>query len=252
MTRSTPRFRFTLPEYTDADLLTRDCTGLEHGEFMPRIKSVGIRRFKRLENVTVQLNDATLLIGANNSGKSSILQAIHFAVSIAQTARLIGEGVSWRNDAFELSFNPSQLIYTPVADVLSLATGGTLQEPRPTQIEVEFLDDTDTRCIVGLRRGRNRNIAVSIVGRAIGERLMDLENPFTVYAPGLAGVPREERYMSAGVVRRTVARGDANLALRNVLRMLRADNADEELDIDYRSPVKQENNREHFRLRSLT
>jgi energy-coupling factor transporter ATP-binding protein EcfA2 len=199
---------------------------------MPRIKSVGIRRFKRLENVTVQLNDATLLIGANNSGKSSILQAIHFAVSIAQTARLIGEGVSWRNDAFELSFNPSQLIYTPVADVLSLATGGTLQEPRPTQIEVEFLDDTDARCIVGLRRGRNRNIAVSIVGRQIGERLMDLEHPFTVYAPGLAGVPKEERYLSAGVVRRTVARGDANLALRNVLRMLRADNASWDLFIE--------------------
>jgi len=173
-----------------------------------------------LQSIAVPLDDTTLLIGANNSGKSSILQAFHFAVSIAQTARLVGEGVSWRSDAFELSFNPSQLIYSPVADVLSLATGGTLQEPRPTQIEVEITDDTDARVIVGLRRGRNRNIAISIVGRQIGERLMDLENPFTIYAPGLAGVPKEERYLSPGVVRRTVARGDANLALRNVLRML--------------------------------
>lgn len=189
---------------------------------MPRITSVSIRRFKRLQEVTIALNDATLLIGANNSGKSSILQAIHFAVSIAQSARLIGEGLSWRNDAFELSFNPSQLIYSPVADVLSLATGGTLQEQRPTQIEVAFQDDAGSRCTVGLRRGRNRNIAVSIVGRGVGERLMDLENPFTVYAPGLAGVPKEERYLSPGVVRRIVARGDANLALRNVLRMLHA------------------------------
>ena len=74
---------------------------------------------------------------------------------------------------------------------------------------------------MGLRRGRNRNVAVSIIGRKLSERLMDLENPFTVYAPGLAGVPKEERYLSPGVVRRFVARGDANLALRNVLRMLR-------------------------------
>jgi hypothetical protein len=51
---------------------------------------------------------------------------------------------------------------------------------------------------------------------------MDLENFFTVYAPGLAGVAKEERYLSPGVVRRIVARGDANLALRNVLRMLHA------------------------------
>jgi energy-coupling factor transporter ATP-binding protein EcfA2 len=192
---------------------------------MPRITSVTVRRFKRLEEVQISLGDVTLLIGANNSGKSSILQAIHFAVSIAQTARLVGEGVPFRNDAFQVSFNPTQLIYSPVADVLSLATGGTLQEQRPTQIEIEFLDDTGARCTVGLRRGRNRNIAVSIVGRQLGEMLMDLEHPFTVYAPGLAGVPKEERYLSPGVVRRIVARGDANLALRNVLRMLRADAA---------------------------
>jgi AAA ATPase domain len=51
---------------------------------------------------------------------------------------------------------------------------------------------------------------------------MSLGEPFTVYAPGLAGVPKEERYMSPGVVRRIVARGDANLTLRNVLRMLKS------------------------------
>jgi recombinational DNA repair ATPase RecF len=97
---------------------------------MTRLRSVAIRRFKQIEQIELPLADVTLLIGANNSGKSSILQAIHFAVSIAQTARLVGEGVTWRQDTFELSFNPSQLLYSPVADVLSLATGGTLLEPR--------------------------------------------------------------------------------------------------------------------------
>jgi hypothetical protein len=40
-----------------------------------------------------------------------------------------------------------------------------------------------------LRRGPNRNIAVSIDGRNTGEQLMAVDKPFTVYAPGLAGVP---------------------------------------------------------------
>src|SRR5215203_1786342 len=124
---------------------------------MTRLTSVTIRRFKRIEEVSIPLDDVTLLIGANNSGKSSVLQALHFAVSIAQTARLVGEGVSWRQDAFELSYNPSQLLYSPVADVHSLATGGTLQEPRETQIEIELRADDGNRSIVGLRRGRNRN-----------------------------------------------------------------------------------------------
>lgn len=190
---------------------------------MTRLTSVAIRRFKRIEEIEIPLEDVTLLIGANNSGKSSILQAIHFAVSIAQTARLVGEGVAWRQDTFELSFNPSQLLYSPISDVLSLATGGTLLEPRASQIEIEFRAEDGQSTIVGLRRGRNRNIAVSIAGRSIGEQLMDLSQLFTVYAPGLAGVPKDERYMSPGVVRRIVARGDANLTLRNVLRMLYED-----------------------------
>lgn len=190
---------------------------------MPKLKTVTIRRFKRLEHLELELGDVTLLIGANNAGKSSILQAIHFAVSIAQSARLIGEGLAWRQDAFELSINPAQLLYSPVSDVLSLATGGELLEPRPSQIEIEFEDDTGARCTVGLRRGRNRNIAVSIVGRAIGEKLMSLAEPFTVYAPGLAGIPKDERLLSPGLVRRIVARGDANLTLRNVLRLLHRD-----------------------------
>jgi hypothetical protein len=50
---------------------------------------------------------------------------------------------------------------------------------------------------------------------------MAVHRPFTIYARGLAGVPKEERYLSPGVVRRIVARGDANLTLRNVLRMLK-------------------------------
>lgn len=187
---------------------------------MSTIDSVTIRRFKQLREITVPLKDTTILIGANNSGKSSILQSIHFAVSIAQTAKLVGEGVSWARDAFEVSFNPTQLIYSPIADVMALAFGGSLQEPRTERVEVDIQTAAGDRCVVGLRRGRNRNIAVAIEGRVLGEKLMDRVNPFSVYAPGLAGVPKDERFMSPGAVRRIVARGDANLVLRNVLLML--------------------------------
>jgi hypothetical protein len=45
-----------------------------------------------------------------------------------------------RSDAFELSFNPAELIYSPAADVLS-GYRGTFEEPRPDQIEIEFLSD---------------------------------------------------------------------------------------------------------------
>jgi energy-coupling factor transporter ATP-binding protein EcfA2 len=192
---------------------------------MDKVKQVTVRRFKRLQQVTVKLGEVTLLIGANNSGKSSVLQALHFAVAIAQSAKLVGEGVSWANDRFELSLNPAQLLYSPVSDVMSLANGGTLQESRASRVEIEFETEAGERTVVGLKRGRNRNVSVAIEGRALGEKFMSIERPFTIYAPGLAGIPKEERYLSPGVVRRLVARGDANLVLRNVLLMLSSDAA---------------------------
>ena len=187
---------------------------------MPRLSSISIRRFKRLEEFVLPLQDTNILIGSNNSGKSSVLQAIHFAVSVAQSAQLLG-GVSWQQDKYQLSFNPSQLLYSPVADVMTLATGGNLVEDANKRVEVEFTSDQGQKCTVAVRRGRNRNIAVAIEGRQLGEQLQNIQQPFSVYAPGLAGVPREELFMSPGRVRRIVARGDANLVLRNVLLMLR-------------------------------
>lgn len=185
-----------------------------------QIKSVSIERFKQLESFELDLKDTTVLIGANNSGKSSALQALHFAVSVAQTAKLVGEGVNWATDKFQVSFNPTQLLYSPIADVLSLAHGGQLQEKAGSHIEIGIECSDGTKCVVTVRRGRNRNIAVVLQGKNLGERLMDLAKPFTIYAPGLAGIAKEERYQSPGVVRRIVARGDANLVLRNVLLML--------------------------------
>lgn len=186
-----------------------------------QIESIIIKRFKQLAEFHLDLKEPTVLIGANNAGKSSALQALHFAVSIAQTAKLVGDGVNWAKDKFQVSFNPTQLLYSPVADVLSLSHGGPLQEPSESQIEISVTCKDGTKCTVSVRRGRNRNIAVVVEGRALGERLMDLTSPFTIYAPGLAGIAKEERFQSAGVVRRVVARGDANLVLRNVLLMLK-------------------------------
>jgi hypothetical protein len=49
---------------------------------------------------------------------------------------------------------------------------------------------------------------------------MTLANPFTVYAPGLAGVPKEERYMSPGGGPRPTARCGAatNIPTRALIR----------------------------------
>ena len=95
---------------------------------MSRLKSVTVKRFKRLSEVKIDLGTTTLLIGANNAGKSSLLQAIPFAVSLAQSAKLVG-GVAWRDGKYELSFSQTQVLYCPVSGAMTLAFGGTLRDP---------------------------------------------------------------------------------------------------------------------------
>ena len=182
---------------------------------MADVRSIRIRRFKLIENVALDLAPAIVLVGANNSGKSSILQALHFATSAAQSARL-ARGPNWQGEVYGVGFRPEQLIYTPTAEFWALGCP-RFGERRDTWIEVEIEETDGRRCLVAIGPGRNGNVSLRIEGRELGERIQDISGPYTVYAPGLAGIARSEPSLSQGVIRRTVARGDANLVLRNVL-----------------------------------
>lgn len=50
-----------------------------------RLKSIVIERFKRLERVEFDVDGVNVLIGGNNSGKSTIIQAVHFAFTLFQS-----------------------------------------------------------------------------------------------------------------------------------------------------------------------
>jgi len=55
----------------------------------------------------------------------------------------------------------------------------------------------------------------------------NLETPFSVFSLGLAGIAKTEQYLSDGVLLRAIARGDANLVLRNnLLRLWNTDKWD--------------------------
>lgn len=55
----------------------------------------------------------------------------------------------------------------------------------------------------------------------MGARLESMEHPYSVVAPGLAGIPAYEECRSQGIVQRAAAKGDVNSVFRNVLWLLR-------------------------------
>jgi len=190
------------------------------------INYVSLRQFKQISEATLSLGPINVLVGGNNSGKSCILQGIHFGISLAQA----------RREAGVQQFPPERLRYCPTDDFLDLHHGRRLTEGT----KIDFLYSTTSdgggdRADVTLQRGRNGVVSAVSSGGPLLEAMSDPRGFFSIYVPGLAGITIREEYRSDAVVSNGIARGDANLYLRNVLlrierSQIRKERFDEYLD----------------------
>lgn len=145
------------------------------------LSKVKIKRFKNIAETTLDLDRINVLVGTNNSGKSSILQAIQFAVSVAQTTSTF-ENAKWyltgsKADHLQTSISPTQLIYSPLRDVYALALNRDLREDENYAIKVEFEEEVSgNRSEIIVKKGRNRNIAIEIIGNKLGQKLQSIED----------------------------------------------------------------------------
>jgi predicted ATPase len=186
------------------------------------IEKITIERFKNIKKIELPLENINILVGSNNAGKSSILQSIQFAVAIAQTTSLDEfRSTKWKSDKLSTSLTANQIIYSPIKDIYSLGNGGTLSQNKDQAISVRFKDkDSANSATFLLRKGRNKNLLTEIEGQTLGNPIRDLNNPYSIYVPGLSGIPAFEELKSEGLVRRFAAKGDANNVFRNILWLL--------------------------------
>ncbi len=187
------------------------------------VTEVHIQRFKALKDLRIPLKRLTVLTGPNNAGKSSVLQAIQFATSIAQSAATYSTALKSGTLAAE------QLLYSPLRDVAALSPDMRFTQKPANAIGVtlsaELVPGAPEQCTVSVRRGKNANVSYNVNDNTPGQRISDLTSPFSVFVTGLAGIPRQEELRSEGLVRKAAARGDANSVLRNVLWLLGRDAA---------------------------
>ncbi len=181
------------------------------------ISSIKIERFKSIDELEVPLAGITVLIGSNNAGKSTIQQAIQFAVSVAQTTMY--QNARWKRDRCPTSISGEDLIYTPLRDVEALAPMGKLKVDLNDAVKITFNDETSSSYIT-IRKGKNKNISTAINGRVLGEQLQNIMQPYSIIVPGLAGIPSYEEFKPPSIVRKAAAKGDANSVFRNILLLL--------------------------------
>ncbi len=87
-----------------------------------RLKNIKIERFKRLEGVDFDVEEINILVGGNNSGKSTIIQPIHFAFTLLQSLNISNKWPAKEKKSSTVS--PTDLIYIPSEDPYSLGYGG--------------------------------------------------------------------------------------------------------------------------------
>lgn len=187
------------------------------------ITRIQLERFKRVSDVTIDLSPINILVGGNNSGKSSVLEGLHFSVVASVAARL----------ADTKTFTQDALLFCPTKEFGNLRNGS----PYKNQSNFGYLrvyasdEGDDLDCIIKIYRGRNEgNVGCEVSGSVnLRQLVSNNRRPFSVYVPGLSGIPQVEERRTESIVRRGVASGDANLYLRNVLLLIKETNKLREL-----------------------
>lgn len=184
-----------------------------------RLDKIVINHFKRIESLEIDLQPVTALVGGNTSGKSSALQAAQLGVSILQAA-LRGIRANGTPD-FASTVANDAVLFRPTERLLNLRRGDRATQNSGYSIAYHGVDlDTgvDKEITIEIRRGKNANIAITRSGNDdFAAILADSDRPFSIFTPGLSGIPIREEWRTKGAMDAAVMHGDANLYLRTVL-----------------------------------
>ena len=178
------------------------------------LEQITVKKFKKISSVTLDLADLNILVGANSSGKSSILQAIHLASCLmlhtADTTKSV------RN--FPVNIN--ELDYLPTNDYKKLGHDydwKTQSLGNASTVSFSFNDNGNkSEARVAMKQARNAGISITGASNSMFRQ----DNPFSAYIPGISGISNEEQKQSKRAVLKACSLGDGNTYLRNALYLL--------------------------------
>lgn len=186
------------------------------------ISKVRICGFKKIKDAEFELDRMNVFVGSNNSGKSSVLQAIQFAIGTAQTSLRVPRIIK-KNGIERFSVEPSAFLYLPLRELEALIYERKLTQN--TGADLHFYTDSmeEPETTIAIKRGKNRNFTITMKSSDLLEEFKNNQKPYCVYTPGVSGITLSEEYKTKAVVLKSATRGDSNLYLRNILYLLKED-----------------------------
>ena len=183
------------------------------------LESITVTGFKAVKVATIPLDSVTILVGPNGCGKSSVLQAIHWAARAASY-------VLPKNTKEMISFE--RLDFVPSSEPLTTLHNGELKtDSGSPPVEVVFthrpVGEESSQATIRIRAARNRGgITAYMDGGSAVTPYKQRFQFITTYIPGLAGLSERESILAQPTLRRQAASGDAGGVLRNILLNLRS------------------------------
>lgn len=176
------------------------------------VKSLTLRNFKQFSEATFDLQTFNLLVGPNNSGKSTVLQALLlFQFCVRSTLHRRNSGYGLEN----VSLGQEEFGVIPVADPLDIWKDRKAQRAGKhlkIELEARLSNDAHLAFLIDLTFNRYGIQPEVRAGTTTG-----LESLNIVFVPGYVGfLPREERRTPA-VRQSLVAQGRHGEIIRNIL-----------------------------------
>jgi energy-coupling factor transporter ATP-binding protein EcfA2 len=181
----------------------------------PSLRRVWLRNFKSFEDFTVELGRFNVLVGANNSGKSTLLQGIDLLYTLLKLHRE-GDGLAKPG-----RYLPASVL--PVARLKDIFYKQIIRVGRQNvfaTVGAEFTDGSQVE--FGIRElFGNANCQVREEHGMSGERLDALLGHPAVWVPSSVGIVRDEEYRTPARRTALINAGRHNEVLRNLLIELR-------------------------------
>ncbi|WP_188873407.1 ATP-dependent nuclease [Iodidimonas muriae] len=200
-----------------------------------QLNEVTIRNFKAIKETTIKLARMTVIVGANGSGKSSVLQALHWMFqsgrNLAVGTNAVKNGNFRKSDGATLS--EKNATYMPSPEYRNAGHGAEYGNFKGSpQMEVEIkatpadANEDALAASMWIKSARNEGLSVHVPSNnPFVQSLRDQSKEFSSYIPGLAGIASVEEKRTKLIVHRQAAAGDANTVLRNVLLLLKGINS---------------------------
>ena len=123
-----------------------------------KLVEIEVLNFKGVKHAVVPISDSTVLVGVNNAGKSSILQAIHFSARAMASAAEANK---------QTTLSISELEYLPTNSYKLLGHNsiwGNAQTSPESKVAFRFKDnDKIVEASVRLKSARNEGLSVNPV-----------------------------------------------------------------------------------------